>query len=382
MSPFMNLNSKILNKIRFVLVTLWALNLMCWIAPCYAHKMQVEPVVVVIRPQETFLTVEMNGNGEDIIQAVHVLDSERISNTELTPAVSQRLTAYINQRLVLQQGGAPLKGKVIRLEYWRPDSQDYTVSKFSALVRYPRDPRFAKAPFKVTTRLFDYLPNSQTILSVGGVQKTLYPGESFEFDPAAVTTNLLNNIKDFTWMGVEHIFTGPDHMLFIVSLLLVATSFWSLAKTLTGFTIAHSITLMISALSILVLPGRLVDILIALSIIYVGLENIYWKNAQKHRFWIAAAFGLIHGFGFSYTLREIGLPEQGVAWCLLSFNLGVEIAQIIICAVAFPLLLKMKQHFEHEAQYGGRTWPQVMHAMSWGVVAAGSYWLVQRAMGG
>lgn len=346
--------------------------------PGRAHTLQVEPVVVEVRPQETFLTVEIGGNGEDIIQAVKVRDSERVGN-DFVPAVEQRLRDYVDKKLILKQGGQTLRGEIVNLEYWRPDDFDYTKSKFSMILRYNRDVKVAAKPFLVTTHLFDYLPNSQTILSIGGVQKTLNPGQSVEFDPSAVTTNLFNNIKDFTLMGIEHIFTGPDHMLFIVVLLLVSTSFVSLAKTLTGFTIAHSITLIISALSIVVLPNRLVDILIALSIIYVGLENIFWKNSQRHRFWIAAVFGLIHGFGFSYTLREIGLPEQGLVWCLLSFNIGVEIAQLIICAVTFPLLLKLRKKFEHEAQYGGRTWPQAMHAMSWCVVAAGSYWLLQRA---
>ncbi len=356
------------------------LLLLCTSHAAFAHKLQVEPVVTVLHPQKTFLSVEMRGNGEDIIQAIQVRDSERIGN-DFVPAVSTRLQSYFNKHLILQQGGKPLQGTLIKLEYWRPDSQDYTKSKFNVIMRYPRDAKFAKDPFKVKTQLFDYLPNSQTILSVGGIQKTLYPGESAQFDPSAVTANLLGNIKDFTFMGIEHIFTGPDHMLFILALLLISTSFWSLAKTLTGFTISHSITLMLSALSVVVLNAQLVDVLVAVSIVFVGLENIFWKNAARHRFWVAAAFGLVHGFGFSGTLREIGLPEQGLAWCLLSFNLGVEIAQVILCAIAFPILLKVRRKFEFEAQYGGMGWPKAMHVASWGVVAMGGYWLAQRLSG-
>ncbi len=357
------------------------LILLCFLRPAFAHKLQVEPVVVVVHPQDAFLSVEMKGNGEDIVQAVQVRDSERVGNDDFAPAVSKRLETYFNTHLLFQQGGKPLKGQLLKLEYWRPDSLDYTKSNFSAIMRFPRDPKFAKAPFKVKTQLFDYLPNSQTIVSVGGFQKTLYPGESFEVDPSAVTANLANNIKDFTIMGVEHIFTGPDHMLFILALLLVSTSFWSLAKTLTGFTISHSITLMLSALSVVVLNAQLVDVLVAFSIIFVGLENIFWKNANRHRFWVAAAFGLVHGFGFSDTLREIGLPQQGVGWCLLSFNLGVEIAQVILCAIAFPIMLKVKKKFEFEHQYGGMGWPKAMHIASWCVVGMGGYWLVQRLSG-
>lgn len=354
--------------------------LLLWIfAPqkANAHKLQVEPIVVIVRPQQSFLTVEMRGNGEDIIQAIQVRDSERRGN-DFTPAVSARLQSYLNQKLSLKEGQKALQGQLIKLDYSRPDPLDYTTSKFSAILRYGREAQGAKEKFVVASRLFDYLPNAQTILSIGGVQKTLNAGESIEFDPAAVTANLWNNIKDFTIMGAEHIFTGPDHMLFIVALLLISTSFWPLAKTLTGFTISHSITLILSALSIVVLNNQLVDILVALSIIFVGLENIFWKDAARHRFWVAAAFGLVHGFGFSYTLREIGLPEQGLAWCLLSFNLGVEIAQIMLCAVAFPIMLYFRRKFEHEAQYGGMGWPKAMHLASWGVVLMGGYWLAQR----
>ena len=323
----------------------------------------------------------MHGNGEDIIQAIQVRDAERIGNDDFTPVVSKRLQSYFNTHLILQQGAKPLQGTLVKLEYWRPDSQDYTLSKFNVILHYPRDAKFAKNPFKVKTQLFDYLPNAQTILSIGGLQKTLSPGESAEFDPSAVTANLWNNIKDFTWMGVEHIFTGPDHMLFILSLLLLSTSFWSLAKVLTGFTISHSITLMLSALSIWNPDAQLVDILVAISIIFVGLENIFWKNANRHRFWVAALFGLVHGFGFSGILREIGLPEQGRVWCLLSFNLGVEIAQVMLCAIAFPILMKVKKKFEFEHQYGGMGWPKAMHIASWGVVAMGGYWMAQRLSG-
>ena len=346
----------------------------------WAHTMQVEPVVVLMRPQKTFLTVEMKGNGEDIVQAVKVQDSERDGNEGFKPAVEERLQEYLNAHLLLKQGTQNLSGKLLGLEYWRPDSADYTKSRFSLIMRYPREPSQADKPFEATNRLFDYLPNSQTILSIGGIQKTMAPGQSVTLDPSAVTTNLWNNIRDFTVMGVEHIFTGPDHMLFILALLLASTSFKSLVKTLSGFTLAHSITLILSALSVVVLDARFTDIMVALSIMYVGLENIFAPNL-KHRFWVASGFGLIHGFGFSGVLREIGLPQEGLAWCLLSFNLGVEIAQVMICALAFPILLRVKSKFEHEEKYGGRSWPQMMHAASWFVVAAGGYWMLERLSG-
>ncbi len=342
-----------------------------------AHELQVEPIVVEVRAQDSFFTVQLRGNGEDVIQAVKVRDDERELN-QLKPSVTPRIETYVNEHLKMKQGGKLLTGELMRFDYSRPDLEDYTTSTFYAVMRYPRDANVADKKFEIGTTLFDYLPNAKTFLSIGGTQKLISAGNTVEFDPEAVTANLAGNIKDFAILGGEHIFTGYDHMLFILALLLTATSFWSLAKTLTGFTIAHSITLILSALSIISLDAKFVDVVVAASIVFVGLENIYWKNAQKHRFWVASAFGLIHGIGFSGVLREIGLPERGLAWCLLSFNLGVEIAQVALCAVAFPVIMKLKNKLNHEEQYGGMGWPKLMHRLSWGIVAVGGWWLLMR----
>ena len=342
-----------------------------------AHKLQVEPIVVVVRAQDAAFTLEFRGNGEDVVQAVQVRDSERLMGS-LLPSVNPRFETYVNKHLKLRQGGQILTGKLLRFNYARPDPNDYTTSNFRAVMRYPRDPRVADKKFEISTTLFDYLPNAQTFLSIGGTQKLISAGNSMNFDPEAVTANLANNIKDFAVLGIEHIFTGYDHMLFILALLLTANSFWSLAKTLTGFTIAHSITLILSALSIITLNAKFVDVAVAGSIVFVGLENIYFKKAQKHRFWVASAFGLIHGIGFSDVLREIGLPEQGLAACLFSFNMGVEIAQMTLCAIAYPLMTQVRAKLDHEHQYGGIGWPKLMHRLSWGIVAVGGWWLLTR----
>lgn len=349
-------------------------------APAFPHASQVEPIVVEIRPQKTFLAVTINGNGEDVIQAVEVDKEKEAEGEGFNARVQNAMQQYVNEKFQLAQGGVPLKGKIEALRYWNPDDMDYTKSRFEMVMRYPRDPQLSDKAFKVTSSLFDYLPNAQTIVSIRGLQKTIAPGATIEYDPSAVAANLFNNIKDFTILGFEHILTGPDHVLFILALLLVSTSFWPLAKTLTGFTIAHSITLVASALGFLAFPSHWTEVLVALSIIYVGLENIFLPNI-RHRFWVASAFGLIHGFGFSYILHEIGLPDEGLGWCLLSFNLGVEFGQIAICAVAFPLMLMAKKRFDEQEKYGGMSWNKVVKIVSWLVVAAGTYWMMERLLG-
>lgn len=390
--------------------------------PASAHPLQVEPVIVTIYPQQTFLSAIITGNIQDITVGNSITPAERVGDGFTKPA-EQRVEKYINDHFHLAIDGAPLSGKLTEFSYQA--QMDPTKSRYHLSLHYDKpgvtsvikpapDPSKAAVtpkPIKVsgpppaqsaapagkgvltmTSTLFDYLPNSKTIVSINGLQKTLTQGQPVTIDPSALTVNLLHNLYDFMLLGINHIFTGPDHMLFIVGLLMVSTNLHGLIKTLTGFTIAHSITLALSALSIVVIPNRICDIFIALSIIYIGAENIYANRTKglekgaaegvmKHRFWIASSFGLVHGFGFSDTLREVGLPQQGLAWCLLAFNGGVEIAQVIICAACFPLLMLWRKDVDKKAKYGGMGWPSVIRVCSVWVVLMGSYWLIQRTIG-
>jgi hydrogenase/urease accessory protein HupE len=139
-------------------------------------------------------------------------------------------------------------------------------------------------------------------------------------------------------LGVEHILTGADHLVFLLGLILVGGRFRSLLGVITAFTLAHSITLALAALSVFAPSPRLVEPAIALSIAYVGIENLFVKDASK-RWRITFPFGLIHGFGFAGALREIALPHAQVPIALVSFNLGVEIGQLAVLAIALPLVL-------------------------------------------
>ena len=357
-------------------------------APAQAHPLQVEPVIITIYPQKTFLSAIITGNIQDITVGCDITPAERSGDAFTKPAEA-RVEKYVNGHFQMKLDGAPLAGNLSEFSYQA--QMDPTKSRYHLSLRYDKPaPSPAQAKGKgvltLTSTLFDYLPNSKAIVSINGVQKTLMHGEATSIDPSALAVNLLHNILDFCLLGINHIFTGPDHMLFIVGLLMVSSSLHGLIKTLTGFTIAHSITLALSALSIVVIPARICDIFIALSIIYVGVENLFYGtprgvNIAKHRFWIASSFGLIHGFGFSDTLREVGLPQQGLAWCLLSFNMGVEIAQVIICCLVFPLMMLWRRDVERRAKYGALGWPVMIRLASAWVVAAGGYWLIQRTVG-
>ena len=181
-----------------------------------------------------------------------------------------------------------------------------------------------------------------------------------------------NTFWDFLVMGVEHIWIGYDHLLFLFGLLIVTRNFVSSAKIITCFTVAHSITLAVATLSTVQMPSNIVEPLIAASIVYVGIENILRGDDPKGRWLLTFAFGLIHGFGFASVLRELGVGKTsgGITVPLVGFNLGVEIGQIIIAAVALPIMWKLRTHPAFI-----RRW---IPACSVLVAVMGGIWFVQR----
>ena len=181
-----------------------------------------------------------------------------------------------------------------------------------------------------------------------------------------------NSFWDFLVMGVEHIWIGYDHLLFLFGLLIVTRNFVSSAKIITCFTVAHSITLAVATLSTVQMPSNIVEPLIAASIVYVGIENILRGDDPKGRWLLTFAFGLIHGFGFASVLRELGVGKTsgGITVPLVGFNVGVEIGQIIIAAVALPIMWNLRTHPAFI-----RRW---IPACSVLVAVMGGIWFVQR----
>ena len=179
-------------------------------------------------------------------------------------------------------------------------------------------------------------------------------------------------LYEFAVLGIEHIFTGYDHLAFLVALLLATSTLRSLVKIVTAFTVGHSVTLALATLGVVAVPSRLIESLIALSIAYVAIENFLGRQLV-HRWLVTFLFGLIHGFGFSNVLREFGLTSGRLAVSLFSFNAGVELGQIAFVALVFPLVW-----------YLGRSrWKEhVMSGASIVIMCLGFYWLVQRAIFG
>lgn len=178
-------------------------------------------------------------------------------------------------------------------------------------------------------------------------------------------------IRKFVPSGVHHILIGPDHLLFLVGLLLTGGSFRRLLLVVTAFTAAHSLTLTLAALGILVPPPAIIEPAIALSIVYVGLDNLLKRDGRDMRTWIAFAFGFIHGFGFANVLRDMDLPGRALGWSLFSFNIGVEIGQVAVVLVVAAIVTALRSRSE----VAGR---RLALAGSLVVIAAGATWFVQR----
>jgi hypothetical protein len=155
--------------------------------------------------------------------------------------------------------------------------------------------------------------------------------------------DLARSTGSFFVMGIHHILSGYDHLLFLVGLLLPGGGLLSLAKIITAFTIAHSVTLSLAVLQIVTLPDRLIEAVIALSIAFVAAENLFLNPTVSRRWLVSFFFGLVHGFGFSSALRELGLPAHGLLVSLFGFNVGVEVGQGLVVAACLPFLLLLRQ---------------------------------------
>jgi len=181
-----------------------------------------------------------------------------------------------------------------------------------------------------------------------------------------------NSFTAFFQLGIEHILLGFDHLLFLGGLLLVTHRWRQLVVIVTTFTLAHSLTLGLAAFDLVTMPGRVAEPLIAATILFVGLENILRRGEPKARWAVTLCFGLVHGFGFASVLRGSGLGTggRGVALPLFAFNLGVEVGQLAVAAVAIPLLWRLR-----ESPRFSTLWQPLLS----GVVAlAGAFWLCQR----
>lgn len=183
-------------------------------------------------------------------------------------------------------------------------------------------------------------------------------------------------VNDVVWyyfkLGVRHIVPdGFDHILFVISLCLLNTKIKTILWQASAFTVAHTITLALSMKGIIQLPADIVEPLIALSIMFVAIENILLSELKAWRVAIVFMFGLVHGMGFARALNEIGLPRNEFFTSIFSFNAGVEIGQIIIIVLMFSLVI---------IPFGKKPWYKkfIVYPLSGIIALIAAYWTIQR----
>jgi hydrogenase/urease accessory protein HupE len=324
----------------------------------------------------SYLDVRLDAGGAAGTLTVHVFDAahdlgidppQQLLRPEVAAAQARRLESLLAARLAFSSGDRSLPIQ------W--GSVDVLAEKQS--LRLPFTLASGRlADLRVGARLFPYDPQHQTFVNV--YEDAALRQQSI-LDEAHASTEYFSGgargtlavVRRFVAAGVQHILIGPDHILFLVGLLLLGGSLRRLALVVTSFTLAHSITLSLAALRLFSPPARVVEPLIALSIVYVGIDNLMVRGGRDVRQWIAFSFGLVHGFGFASVLREMDLPARALGWTLFSFNLGVEIGQLLIVVVIASALAALR----HRSEIAGR---RLAVAGSLIVVVAGTFWFVQR----
>jgi hydrogenase/urease accessory protein HupE len=323
----------------------------------------------------SYLDLRLRSGGVDGTLVVHIADIAHDLGIDpagqlLDPAFAARsfeaIAKLLGGRLSIDVNGAPASIAWLRLE---------VVPDRLSLRLQLRLPPIPAASLRIDAALFPYDANHRTFLNV-------YEGEAltqaildrsrpaFEYF-AGTRQGALAVVRRFLPSGVHHILIGPDHLLFLVGLLLLGGTLGRLLLIVTGFTIAHSITLSLAALGVVTPPASVIEPAIALSIVYVGVDNLLVRTGRDVRPWIALVFGLIHGFGFANVLREMDLPGRALGWSLFSFNIGVEIGQLLVVVAAAGALEAMRRWNPDAAR-------RVAVAGSVAVIAAGGFWFVQR----
>jgi hydrogenase/urease accessory protein HupE len=324
----------------------------------------------------SYLDLHLQRGSIEASLVVHVFDAahdlnvsppERLLERDGANNYARLLASMLEPRFTVMADGHALTPTWQGLETI-PDRQSLRLRMTYALAAPP-------GTLAVTAHMFPYDPQHQTFLNVydgDALTQMIVDGAHDRVEYFAGTRQgALAVVKKFLPAGIHHILIGPDHLLFLVGLLLLGGSIRQLAVVVTSFTVAHSITLSLAALNIVSPPARIIEPAIALSIVYVGADNLLVREGRDVRAWIAFAFGFIHGFGFANVLREMDLPARALGWSLFSFNVGVEIGQLMVVVVVASALAWLRGRSEALGR-------QLAFAGSIVVIAAGTFWFIQR----
>lgn len=347
-----------------------------------AHPPGLSSADLIVKPD--VIDAKITFAAQDI-EAFVPMDKDQdaeVSDDEMDAAV-QRIVRFIVSEMIVLGNGKPIKAKTsnivkfdkqnnVKIELYYPTTS-LTALGFQSkiLEKFPEDHKQY-----VTVKDINGKELAKKMLTRSSNMLEINLNNIKAAESTTVESHSSSTFLDFLKLGIEHILTGYDHLLFLFSLLVVTRSFWPAIKIITFFTIAHSITLALAGLNIVNVPSNIIEPLIAATIVYVGLENIIKKDKVTtfQRCILTFVFGLIHGFGFAGVLREMGISsiETGILVPLFSFNLGVETGQIAVASIVLPLVWWL-----HKSEKISRYLVPVGSILT---CLAGGYWLLERTV--
>ena len=336
-----------------------------------AHPAPFSYLDITVAPNRLSGTVVLHAI--DVARTIGLADPSDLANAEVVTAQADAIVTLVTTRVAIEADGTPITWVIDRVEPMA--GQDAVGIAWHAALPRPA------GHLGLGARLFPEDATHQTFVTVyeGGKvtwQEVLNRDRVRADHYTGTAQGRMAVLRRFVASGIHHIAIGPDHILFLIGLLLPGGSVRRLLAIVTAFTLGHSITLALATLSIFTPPSHVVEPLIALSIVFVGADNLFVGNRDRDvRAWVALAFGLVHGFGFASVLRDTGLPSAALGVSLFAFNLGVEIGQAAIVLVAALGLGLLRRH---RPAWSGR----VATAGSALVMLAGAYWFVERVLQG
>lgn len=349
---------------------------LAWFVPSLARAHQSSVVYLHVVPERYHVTVTLRIANSDLNEAL-ARPAERLMARDEVMQQHDQLARYLLSKLTVENQGQHCPGRLLRSELGERSGGFFVVDTLR--FECARALSFATLRYSLFFDLDERHQGLATIDSDGETREHLFRNDRRELT-LGKPRGALDHVLDHLRLGVEHIFTGYDHLAFLVGLLLLAGTVWQrqsprralgfVLRVVTAFTVAHSLTLILSALTLIHVPSRYVESAIALSIGWIAVENVLSPTLTRRAFY-AFGFGLIHGLGFASVLRELGLPKTGFVSALLSFNIGVELGQLAVVALLLPVLARLSRTQRHQ------TW--LIRIVSLVLLLLSLYWFVDRA---
>jgi hydrogenase/urease accessory protein HupE len=363
--------------VRSAAVTIVAVTVTGALAPgAAAHQINLSNARVELGSDRIVkLEVALKGSDVDRAARTRVFDEQNgLVDAAWLAASSGPIAAYITSHALVQGAdGTPCQAGPVKVD---PD-QDGVIARLAWSCQQVTGDLIYRS-----TVLIDIDSSAKQVVLIGAgsnASQALLDASQTDLRLTAPPPSLLDVIRSYIEAGIEHIFLGYDHIAFLIAIVLWARTLWPVIKIVTAFTLAHSITLSLATLQIVVIPSSIVEPAIAASIVYVAVENFFSRNVDR-RWRDTFVFGLIHGFGFASALQEFGLPRGAVVPALGAFNLGVELGQVAIVSIVIPVLAGLDRLLATDRDVAPARTAALVYSLSGIIAVLGFYWILDRTI--